>query len=174
MTNFYLHGISSLSPFLLPIVGGLTWVFTGEFFWIYLASNTIIFGEFLNVLIKKFFKSFLYDEPWALRPDPCAPCNNFMTPVVDKQSVYNFGFPSGHSQNVGVFCGMLICYFLFTTKNGGLKAFITFLFSMYVGWSRIQLGCHNLIQVSTGLLIGYFLGINLWRFYTFFSPKKNL
>lgn len=177
MTNFYLHTISSLSPILLPITAGLIWVFTGNFFWAFLASNTVIFGEILNVFIKKFFKSFLYDEPWALRPNPCAPCNNFMTPVADKQSVYNFGFPSGHSQNVGVFCGILICYFLSCHSNGGMKAILTFAFSIYVGWSRIELGCHNLIQVGTGLMIGYFLGINLWKIYTTFSSaicKKNL
>jgi len=177
MNNFYLHFISSISPILLPFIAGLCWVFSGNFFWVYLATNTIIFGELANVFIKKLFKNIIPDEPWALRPNPCAPCNNFMTPVQNKESVYNFGFPSGHSQNVGVFCALLICYILHCHSYSKMKSLGVFLISIYVGWSRMQLQCHNLVQVSTGIFIGYYLGFCLWKMYVTFNTiicKKNL
>lgn len=173
MYNFYLHFPSSFSPIFLPISSGLYWVISGNIFFIYLALSTFVFGELFNRFLKNILSQIFQNETWALRPNPNSPCNNFMQPMPNN----TFGFPSGHSQNVGVFCSLLICYLLNCCDNSIEKSICLLIFSIYVGWSRMELGCHNLVQVSTGIIIGYYLGINLWKIYTLLNNlicKKNL
>lgn len=174
MYNLFLHFPSSTIPIFLPIYSSLYWTFTGNIFFAYLAGCTFIFGEILNRYLKLFFSILFENNNWALRPNPNSYCSNFLFSF--PESEFNFGFPSGHCQNIGVFSGLIICYFLNNTDNG-IKSLSILLFSFYVGWSRIHLECHNLVQVIFGTIIGFFLGVKLWNFYVFLNnsfSKKNL
>jgi membrane-associated phospholipid phosphatase len=168
--KFILHIISSLSPLILFFGGFIYSLFTQNPFGYYFSLVILLLGEGCGRFLKLFFQTTFPDSKWMERPDPNAPCTFFLT----KHSSPSWGFPSGHSltNSLGL---TLISLYVWAQAHIPLdkSIFITLIsifFMIYVGWSRITLGCHNIYQVTGGILFGILLGI--YSFYLYENIKN--
>ncbi len=90
-----------------------------------------------------------------------------------KNAPYGYSFPSGHTSIISTYCALLSYYISNSKLNTMLKAtliVILFLFSIFVGLSRMYLGAHYMFDVIIGLIIGW--GIPL-IFMSIFDKKKR-
>ena len=111
----------------------------------------LIIGLILCVCIQfiiKYITTDLY-PPIFKRPDGATNCNLFNKGgLVDTQS----GFPSGHVTIISFFMEMLLLKY--NTYDLINKLYFN-IPTILVGYARIKKGCHNLIQVIAGYLLGY-------------------
>ena len=98
-------------------------------------------GTFLHQFLKS---AFMIPRPWVLDP-------NFDEFVVQsaKGAATGFSFPSGHTMTVCMSLGALAMYF----KKKWLYA-VSAILILLVGFSRMYLGVHTLLDVVVGLLLG--------------------
>ena len=81
------------------------------------------------------------------------------------------GFPSGHSQTVGVFTTIMVLYIYNRTEDNkdewykNYKYYILVFIGVLVLWQRWYSNCHTPLQIFTGTIIGIGLGIGSWEFY---------
>jgi len=140
---------------------------TRDYAYLYLGIGTLILGPVLNFVFKKIFKSLgsisLFERP---NPPPYG-CSNLLAVCGNKYT--GFGMPSGHAQTMGVFATFLSLYVNqnpdYNSKHKILIISIVWIWTFLVCWSRIHIGCHNLLQVGTGLILGIGLGYGLFRIY---------
>ena len=127
---------------------------------IYFSISLILFGSVSNQLEKFIMQTLAGDYKLFQRPNvPSYGCGDFDVQLSDK----TFGFPSGHAQAVGF---ALVFWYLYikdrkgyyTTNSTQISLALMVLIAILICWSRINNGCHNIIQVITGLLIGMLLG----------------
>jgi len=91
------------------------------------------------------------------RPDGAINCNLFNTGgLVDNKS----GFPSGHVTVISFFMEMLLLRY---NNHDFLNKLYFNIPIILVGYARIKKGCHNLIQVIAGYLLGYFVANLLYE-----------
>lgn len=147
---------------------------TQDTFWILLAIYTFIFANIFNHVLKKISESlFPTFKPFARPNPPKGGCGYF--DVVDYSG---WGMPSGHAQTSWFFSTGVIMYLGDKLKNGEISQWqynlgvgIMIILAAWVSWSRIMIGCHNILQVIVGTVIGilsaYFLYpyIKLSRYY---------
>ena len=111
----------------------------------------LIFGCIFCVLLHNIFKEITYGwcPPIFKRPNGAMDCNLFNTGgLVDHKS----GFPSGHVTAIS----FLMYSLLLKTGYIDFKNIIQYNIPiMIVAYARIMKGCHNLIQVVAGYLLGY-------------------
>jgi len=152
--------LGALSPLLVIVIAVLYYLMTSSnmdknIILIYIIS-VILLGVILNHLEKKIM-SHIYkgstDDIWY-RPHPpkggCGILPGHFKLSKDNKKIW--GFPSEHAQ----FFGFTAMFFTFLMSKV-LLWIITFL----VCYSRIYTGCHNLAQVSTGLITGSILGLGI-------------
>jgi len=98
-------------------------------------------GTFLSQFLKA---AFMIPRPWVLDP-------NFDAHVVQsaKGAATGFSFPSGHTMTACLSLGALAMYF----KKKWLYV-VSAVLILLVGFSRMYLGVHTLLDVVVGLLIG--------------------
>lgn len=98
-------------------------------------------ATFLSQFLKA---AFMIPRPWVLDP-------NFDPFVVQsaKGAATGFSFPSGHTMTACLSLGALAVYF----KKKWLYA-VSAVLILLVGFSRMYLGVHTLLDVVVGLLIG--------------------
>lgn len=97
----------------------------------------IMAGNILTPILQNFFS-----RP---RPDP--------DQVAVLQHLTAYSFPSGHSIGVVLLTGAIIALSL-RTRWRGLLVWLSVIFMMVVGWSRIYLGVHWLTDVMAGYIVG--------------------
>ncbi len=135
---------------------------------IYFALGNIIFGFSGNIFFKKIFK--MIDPKCKLFQRPNPPkwgCGQFLN--YEMYSIHNnFGMPSGHAQIAVLAATFWILYLLDRPLNRATYLTISILIAMtvIVVYSRIYIGCHNILQVVVGSFIGLVLGILLYRIWT--------
>ena len=120
----------------------------------------LIIGLILCICIQfmiKYITTDLY-PPIFKRPDGAMNCNLFNTGgLVDTQS----GFPSGHVTIMSFFMEMLLLKY---NTHDLINKFYFNIPTILVGYARIKKGCHNLIQVIAGYLLGYSIANILHRY----------
>lgn len=91
-----------------------------------------------------------------------------------KNGIGGFSFPSGHTTIISTYSAILSYYISNSKMNVLLKATIIvllFLFSVFVGLSRMYLGAHYMFDVIFGLIIGW--GIPLITMNVFDKRKRD-
>jgi len=109
----------------------------------------------LHLIIKNITTGWY--PPIFKRPDGAYNCDLFNKGgLVDKNS----GFPSGHVTVVSFFMETLL---LRHNSHDLLNKLYFNIPTILVGYARIQKGCHNLIQVIAGYLLGYYVANLLYN-----------
>ena len=172
--NYILHIISSLSPLIFFFGGILFSLVTRNNFGYYFTTYLTIFGDLFNRLLKIIFTNIFSESEWIKRPDPDAPCNFFLNNPTHQSG----GFPSGHAQTISLGTTLGLSYLWhFSTEIITKKIIITILlclFLLYVCWSRLSLGCHNIYQIIGGLIIGLIFGLYGYYLFVNFTNLDNL
>ena len=81
------------------------------------------------------------------------------------------GFPSGHSQTVGIFTTIMILNIYNNIEDNkdewykNRTYYVLIIIGGLVLWQRWYSNCHTLLQIFTGTLIGIGLGIGSWEIY---------
>ena len=111
----------------------------------------LIIGCIFCILLHNIFKEITYGwcPPIFKRPNGATDCNLFNTGgLVDHKS----GFPSGHVTAISFLMYSLLL------KIGDIDFINIIQYNIpivLVAYARIMKGCHNLIQVVAGYLLGY-------------------
>ena len=105
----------------------------------------------------------------GMRPDGAKNCSFirddlFDTSIISKIST-SYGFPSGHSQSAGYFMAFIYKYF----KNNNIIFYLSLLYSLYIPFTRVQLGCHTIQQT----IFGYIFGIIIFHLLDTISFKSQ-
>jgi membrane-associated phospholipid phosphatase len=157
------------APIVLYVIAFVMLIVYRQPFFLYHLIASFVIGVGGNALLKAFFRRVLHRDSYlARRPNPDAQCGVAGTHI-DKASVHSFGFPSGHLQSVTTSLVMLVWWIAERSMySQSVKAFLYVLsgsFALYVGYSRVHDGCHNVEQVSVGALagvLGGLLSVKLW------------
>ena len=118
----------------------------------------------LNDLINKIFKIYIFEPLMGdnnfnifgkgTRPDGAINCGIFREDFFDSSVVpklaTSYGFPSGHAQSSGFFATFIHEKF----KNNPLIYYPLILYSLYIPYTRLKLGCHTIQQVIVGYIYG--------------------
>lgn len=113
----------------------------------------IFFGFILNDLLKRFFSLFNFN--FIKRPTK----NKCGIPILNIFYTNKFsdvGMPSGHAQIISIFCFYLMFYF----KNIYFSIFLLTILIINL-YMRVYIGCHTILQVIIGALIGYIVVIKM-------------
>lgn len=125
---------------------------------IYSLDPQLIFGSSLCIFSHYLLKMLTTGSKFTMfkRPDGATDCSLFNTGgLVDHKS----GFPSGHVASISFLMNLL---WLHTIKDNGIST-IENLYT-YVGYNipvalvayaRVMKGCHNILQVTFGYMLGY-------------------
>ena len=118
--------------------------------------SIFIINPVLKYLI---FRPILGDKIFPLigrgtRPDGAKNCsiireNLFNNKIISKIST-SYGFPSGHSQSAGFFMAFIYKFF----KNDKMILYLSLVYSLYIPYTRVQLGCHTIQQTIFGYIFG--------------------
>jgi len=120
-------------------------------YFIFTMDIVLIIGCMFCILLHNIFKEITYGwyPPIFKRPNGATDCNLFNTGgLIDHKS----GFPSGHVTSISFLMYSLLL------KIGDIDFKNIILYNipiMLVAYARIMKGCHNLIQVVAGYLLGY-------------------
>lgn len=127
---------------------------------IYFAIGNIVLGFSANWFLKLLIKYLAPNWKLGMRPSQSHECGNF--PICDKIIRKTWGMPSGHMQIATLASTFWILYLLDKKYRSSFSIIILAIIPFLVGYSRIYLGCHNLIQVIVGGIIGLIFGIILY------------
>jgi membrane-associated phospholipid phosphatase len=128
---------------------------------------TLILGSGLCLFFHDFLKEVTtgWYAPIFKRPNGAMNCSLFNSGgLVDHKS----GFPSGHVTSISFLMNML---WLRNKKHNWTSIFMYNFPIVLMGYARIMKGCHNLIQVIAGYVLGYVVAKLL---YTYESEIKNM
>jgi membrane-associated phospholipid phosphatase len=146
---------------------------------LYTLDPVLIFGSLTCLFFHDFIKELTRDWYPSIfkRPDGARNCSLFNNGgLVDHKP----GFPSGHVTSISFLMNML----LLRNKDVSFKKIILYNVPILImAYARIMKGCHNLIQVIAGYILGYSIahlfhsyaneinhGIN--NLYSYFVAKK--
>jgi len=109
---------------------------------------------FLSGLLVQGLKiTFRVDRPWVLN-------RNFEPVAGAKETATGYSFPSGHTQSSSALFGTLG----FKLKKGWQK-FLCFLILVLVGFSRMYLGVHTLLDVAVSMGVTLLISFLMVQFY---------
>jgi len=124
----------------------------------------IFFSFIISSLLTQGLKHFVFEE--LMRPSHYINANKLNVPVLDYITLHTYNsFPSGHTTSIFSLCAMLS----FFSKKRLLGVFY-FIIALLVGFSRIYLSQHFLVDVVVGSIIGVSISMIL---YLFFVLKKG-
>lgn len=146
-------------------------LYTLDLVLIFGSTTCLFFHDFIKELTRDWYPSIFK------RPDGATNCSLFNTGgLVDHKP----GFPSGHVTSISFLMNIL----LLRNKDISLKKIMLYNIPIFImGYARIMKGCHNLIQVVAGYILGYSIA-NLFhgyakeinhcvaRLYSYFRPNK--
>lgn len=151
------YTITAFTP-AIAIIGSLfATIISGDTLPAYYAISVMILDGILNKLLKMLFKRFFGRVKSFQRPNPpkegCSivPCKQNCAP--------GFGMPSGHSQ-FAFYSATFWALYLWKQRDKidtwQLYTSIAILYAsaIWIASSRVLTGCHNLLQVTVGGLIG--------------------
>lgn len=118
----------------------------------------------LNDTINKILKNYIFKPVMGnndfnifgkgTRPDGAINCGLFREDFFDSSIVpklaTSYGFPSGHAQSSGFFATFIHQKF----KNNPIIYYPLMLYSLYIPYTRLKLGCHTIQQVIVGYIYG--------------------
>lgn len=171
----YISDICRQSPILIQLIGIILFSITRDPIFIFFTITAHLFGFLVNVLIKKILKYFFPTYKPFLRPNPPSwGCHCYKEDNKDNEdnkdkTKYGYGMPSGHSQMAG-FAFMFWCMYVYIKYKNNKKSFIIastvlFICMIAIMYSRVEEGCHTILQVVIGSLIGMTFGYILIKKY---------
>lgn len=174
-TYSYIYNTLKVSPAVIYAACLLAFVATKEKFYLVLLIATIVFGDTMTHIQKRFFKKFL---PSHIAERPCVKktgCNRTsecgVFPRVNKNHI-SYGFPSGHAQ-ISALAATLLSFYLY--RENGKKAypsiFALFILVLLVALQRMHSNCHTFLQVVFGWLFGVIYGCIVWYTIKWFNMK---
>ncbi|XWV26674.1 dolichyldiphosphatase [Tupanvirus soda lake] len=159
--------IARASPYIIYLSGLSSSVVTGKSIGAVFSLSAIIFGDGLNYVLKKIFKSIGPNNKSWMRPS-IPPDGTGIFPSYSPSKTITWGMPSGHSQIVSYSAAFWILYLW---KNSHAPTWwsvmgtgIISIISALIMYSRIATGCHNLQQVIVGSIFGSTFGIGSYYF----------
>ncbi len=161
----YFSRLAIIYPIIVPLIGLIIFLQSGQWIGIYFTITSLLFGELFNGFLKYLFELIAPNYKLFQRPNPPTfGCSCF--PWVKNDP--SFGMPSGHSQ-ITLFTSVFWILYLLDNYSFDFKTSLAIgilsLIAIYVPYTRIQSGCHNLIQVLIGSLIGGVLGYFSYEMY---------
>lgn len=133
------------------------------------AVGNVLLGFGANIYLKRLFRYFFPNISIFQRPNPPnIGCGLFPDCFRNKQldKFYSYGMPSGHAQistMVAVFWSLYILNNKDLTIGSYLSIILIISMTIIVSYSRIYLGCHNILQITIGCIIGLFFGLLLYK-----------
>ena len=146
---------------------------------IYTLDPVLILGSFSCLFLHDFIKELTtgWYAPIFKRPKGAMNCSLFNSGgLVDHKP----GFPSGHVTSISFLMNML----LLRNKDISWNKIALYNVPIFImGYARIMKGCHNVIQVIAGYILGYGIAnifhsynkdikYGLEQLYSYFVPKK--
>ena len=128
----------------------------------------VVCSEYFNKLIKRVIKQ---KRPlgWWSRSDGCG---LFRERTKEFRKKETYGMPSGHIQTA-VVSGLFFTYLLFKKQWNEYKYFVllfVWICIVYIGYSRVKIGCHSIFQVIIGSLVGLVYGL----FVLYLIEERNI
>lgn len=160
-----LNKVLQAAPLIVYSIGLGAFFLTGEKLYLIFTIGVFFFGSILNKLFKNITQTYFGNFKILQRPNPpktgCGMFDDCTFP-----GSRSFGFPSGHAQIVAFAATFWSLYFWHTQRDMA-RGIILFLLALLVGYSRIENGCHNTLQVAGG----YLFGITFGALYFFLNTK---
>ena len=169
-----------LTPIIYNILLILLSIFNKNIDYIFMLISYWIFGELFNYYEKLFFRKIQGENSKiGKRPNPLGTkfgdkydgCNipidiekpwrfKLYTEEEIKNKNTTWGFPSGHSQDSS-YVSTILSLYLYNKKIRFNKIYIILLWivNLLVMYQRVDAGCHTILQVIIGDIIGIMLGI---------------
>ena len=124
-------------------------------------SIKLYFGDaVINYCLKHYiFKPIMKDGTYpiigrGLRPEGAKNCgefrDNFFDSSITPKLSTSYGFPSGHSQCAGLFMTFIYDHF----RNNPYIFYPSLIYSLYIPYTRVKLGCHTIEQTIFGYIFG--------------------
>ena len=166
-----IRGVFRSYPLMFSIIAviiGLVFNLNVLLFLISLILISSLFNKFIskNVLFKLF--ETLNLKHVVLRPEGCKNSSNFVNEFSPDKLSTTYGMPSGHSVESMLISVFLVMYML-KNHEKSLKRHILIMLVLVIGISvcvsRVVLGCHTVLQIVIGGIIGSVLGyygFKLW------------
>ncbi|XP_057751573.1 lipid phosphate phosphatase delta-like [Arachis stenosperma] len=115
----------------------------------------------LLIAFSDYTGNYIKDVVSALRP-PSPPVHRITATKDEEDNALEYGLPSSHTLNTVCLSGYLLHYVLYHTKIDGVHATyigvpLVVLVVTLIGFARVYLGMHSVIDIIAGLLFG--LGI---------------
>jgi membrane-associated phospholipid phosphatase len=162
--------LAQISPWIIGILGVFGSLITQNSLGIIFSVLCLCFGGIVPVSIKKLLKKYDSDDPRWQRPNPppsgCGTipsCAEERPDPNEKPDAPSSGMPSGHSQVAGFAAAFWLLYVwkkAMVSKNVKIvDSILLVAFVVFVMWSRLHVGCHTLLQATTGTLLGTLFGI---------------
>ena len=138
----------------------------------YLSSVILLSSIFNNKILKNLLFKILDITNLqfiAVRPDGAKNCSPFINELIPNKPSDTYGMPSGHSVEAMVITIFLINY-VFDKHEKSWKRDLLIVLLLLVGLSicvsRVTLGCHTILQVIIGSLIGALTGYYSYKLWT--------
>ena len=150
---------NSVSLLIFSII--VTLVVTKERKWFY-----ILLSVFIIMLVAQIVKIILmrYDAAFLYRPGMCIGNKTILDTFfhdsfilkstfdkIDRIEYYKRGFPSMH---MTLASSVLALMYLFFPKYSRISLMVAPIYTILLGYSRIYLNCHTLLQVIFGIIVG--------------------
>ena len=160
----------SVLPLYYIIFSGITtiislFLFTNYFRYQFVYMIGLGLSLFLPEVIKHITKLIHPNNMIWYRPKGAKGCD--FRSVKGYALPYTPGFPSGHMTITSYV--MIFNILMVLKKNIKYKyliIFINLLIILLMGWARYYKKCHNLFQISGGIMFGYILSKLTFKFYT--------
>lgn len=173
--------ISQQTPFTLPILFFILFVTTLDTRYMILMALVffnMLVNSILKIITKRGYKLSGKDTLPLLgkgyRPQNHMNCSVLGGKVTNEQT---FGMPSGHSQIIWSVIAYIVTFLYYENRyKPDFKYYFPFqvlllcMIGLTVSFSRVHIGCHTVMQVVIGGLIGIGIGYGAYVMYP--HPKK--
>ena len=142
------------------LIGGVYKIPSLLFLVVLIIGSSMINSKFTKPLVLQVCKYFTL-ETLALRPKGANNCGPFIDENRPKLSSTSYGMPSGHSLEAMLISFFLIMYVHKHSEKGiqtNILIVTIFLMGLSICISRVVLGCHTILQIIIGGLLGSIIG----------------
>lgn len=173
LSNIFLN-VAQAFPYIIYTSSLLAGLVSNNILPIYFCIGVIILGNFGNWVLKKSIKSMCKGNcpKWTQRPDPPNTGCGIFNKCQEINGQPTFGMPSGHAQITSFSAMFWTMYILQQEDIIQYKKIISisllWVIALLIWISRVKIGCHNVIQVICGIIVGTILG------YLYFLFLKKL
>jgi len=159
-------------PQIINLTSILSIIITGNIDLSYFLIYNLTFGNGLNALIKYILqKTQILPKKIGQRPSGCGGkkirglCRGcgIDANYQNKVGSTTYGFPSGHSQGTALAAAFWTLYIINSNKKLHVGHYVSIILlwviTIAVMKQRMDCKCHNIYQVTTGMVLGLVLGI---------------